>query len=109
MRTFKVAETQQIPTGKTKLVKLAGKQVLIANVNGTYHAIGNECTHMGGQLSASKLEGTVVTCPWHTAKFDVTTGKVVAQPPMLMGHGNISDAPVYKVKVEGKDIIIETE
>ncbi|MFB3889553.1 MAG: Rieske (2Fe-2S) protein [Candidatus Bathyarchaeia archaeon] len=109
MRVFKIGKTSEIPPGKTKLFKLEAKQVLVANVNGTFYAIGNECTHMGGKLSAGKLEGNIVTCPWHTAKFDVTTGKAVSNPTMLMGHAKIDDAPVYAVKVEGDAIMLQTE
>jgi nitrite reductase/ring-hydroxylating ferredoxin subunit len=76
----KVAETSEIPLGQMKAVKLAEKEILIANVNDVYYAIGNICTHMRGELSKGLLEGNTVTCPKHRAKFDVTTGKVVSGP-----------------------------
>ena len=59
----KVAETSEIPLGRMKAVKLAEKEVLIANVNGVYYAIGNICTHSQGDLSKGTLEGNIVTCP----------------------------------------------
>lgn len=108
MTFVKVAETSEIPLGQMKVVKLAEKEVLIANVNGVYCAIGNICTHMGGDLSEGMLEGNKVTCPKHKAKFDVTTGKVVSGPKILFMHPKINDEPVYVVKVEGKDILLES-
>lgn len=69
MTLVKVAETSEIPLGQMKVFKSAEKQVLIANVNGVYYAIGNVCTHMGGDLSKGTLEGSIVTCPRHKAKF----------------------------------------
>ena len=79
----KVAETSEVPLGQMKTVKLAEKEVLIANVNGVYYAIGNICTHQRGDLSKGTLEGITVTCPKHKSKFDVTTGKVISGPKFL--------------------------
>jgi 3-phenylpropionate/trans-cinnamate dioxygenase ferredoxin subunit len=103
----KVAETSEIPLGEMKAFKFAEKEVLIANVNGSYFAMGNICTHMSGDLSKGTLEGNTVTCPKHKAKFDVTTGKVVSGPKVFLMYLRIKDEPTYAVKVEGKDILLE--
>jgi 3-phenylpropionate/trans-cinnamate dioxygenase ferredoxin component len=105
----KVAETSEIPLGQMKGVKFAEKEVLIANVNSIYYAIGNICTHMGGNLSKGTLEGNTVTCPKHKSKFDVTTGKVISGPKIPLMHPKIKDESVYVVKVEGKDILLEPQ
>jgi 3-phenylpropionate/trans-cinnamate dioxygenase ferredoxin subunit len=103
----KVAETSGIASGQMKAIKLAEKEVLIANVNGVYYAIGNICTHQGGDLSKGTLEGTTVTCPKHKSKFDVTTGKVISGPKIPLIHPKIKDETAYVVKVESKDILLE--
>jgi 3-phenylpropionate/trans-cinnamate dioxygenase ferredoxin subunit len=105
-RYVKVASTSEVPVGETKKVTL-DKEILIANINGTYYAIGNLCTHYGGDLSQGTLEGNVVTCPNHKSKFDVTTGKVVAPPTEALGRAEIEDEPQYVVKVEKQDILIK--
>ena len=105
----KVAETQEIPAGQMKAVKSGEQLVLLANVNGTFYAIGNVCTHQGGDLSKGTLEGNAVTCPKHKAKFDVTTGKVVSGPKVPFMHPKIKDLPTYAVKVDGKDILLKRE
>jgi 3-phenylpropionate/trans-cinnamate dioxygenase ferredoxin subunit len=103
----KIAETSEIPLGQMKAFKLAETEVLIANVNGTYYAIRNICTHMNGDLSKGKLEGHIVTCPKHKAKFDVTTGKVISPPKVGLFHPKIKDEPSYQVKVENEHILIK--
>jgi nitrite reductase/ring-hydroxylating ferredoxin subunit len=103
----KVAEPQDIPTGQMKAVKFGEQEVLVANVNGTYFAIGNVCTHEGGNLSKGTLQGNIVTCPKHKAQFDVTTGKVVFGPKVLFMHPKIKDANTFAVKVEGAAILLE--
>ena len=109
MSFVKVAETSEIPRGQTKVVKLAEKEVLIANVNDIYYAIENSCTHMHGDLSKGMLDGNLVTCPKHKAKFDVTSGKVVSGPKIPLMHPKIKDAFAYAIKVEGKDIMIQSQ
>jgi 3-phenylpropionate/trans-cinnamate dioxygenase ferredoxin subunit len=103
----KVAETSEISVGQMKAVKIAEKEVLIANLNGTYYAIANVCTHKGGDLSKGTLEGNLVTCPKHKAKFDATTGKVVSGPKIPLMHPKINDESSYVVKIEGKDILLK--
>ena len=54
--------------------------------------------------AASKLRSnnqlTVVTCPWHGASFDITTGSVLGPPaPNGVAH--------YNVQVDGNDIKVE--
>jgi 3-phenylpropionate/trans-cinnamate dioxygenase ferredoxin component len=103
----RVASKSEIPVGKTKKVQLSDKEVLVANVGGNYFAIAARCTHKGGDLSLSFLEGNVVTCPVHGAKFDVTTGKVISPPKMGLFHPKIADEPTYLVKIQNEDILIK--
>ena len=41
-----------------------------------------------------------VTCPWHGAQFDVTTGQVVGPPAG-------QSVPAYTVVVQGEDIKVD--
>lgn len=47
----KVAETSEVPVGTTKEVEVEGTQILLANVNNSYYAISNKCSHMENALS----------------------------------------------------------
>ena len=96
----KVAKTDEIPTGQAKLVDVNGKEIALFNVGGSFYAIDNTCTHVGGPLSEGELNGVEVTCPWHGGVFDVTTGEVLGPPP-----GRAVNR--YNVRVEGSDIEIE--
>jgi nitrite reductase/ring-hydroxylating ferredoxin subunit len=103
----RVADKSEISIGKMKKISIQGKEILIANVNGSFYAIGNVCTHEKGDLSQGTLEGNVVTCPKHKSKFDVTTGKVVSPPKMFLFHPKITDEPTFSVKTENNDILIK--
>jgi nitrite reductase/ring-hydroxylating ferredoxin subunit len=47
----KVAKTIDIPLGKMKHVEVDGKEILIANVEGKFYAVGDRCPHMSAMLS----------------------------------------------------------
>jgi len=87
--------------GKMYKVTIDGKDVLVANIDGTYYAVNDTCTHAGGSLSEGSLDGTVVTCGWHGAKFDCKTGKLSAFPV------KVKDLNSYKVVVESENIFLE--
>ena len=103
----KVAGKSDISIGTMKKVTLNDKEILIVNVDGNYYAIGNVCTHYGGDLSQGTLEGNIVICPNHKSKFDVTTGKVVSPPKEALGHPDIEDEPQYSIKVENENILVK--
>ena len=96
----RVATKTDIVPGAAMVVEVQGQKIALFNIGGTYYAIGDTCTHRGGPLSQGTVEGTTVTCPWHGAKYDVTTGAVLS-PPAPRGVGS------YKVIVEGNDIKVE--
>ena len=103
----RVANKSEIETGKMKKVTLNDREILIVNVEGTYYAVDNLCTHYGGDLSEGVLKGNVVTCPNHGSIFDVTTGKVVSPPSQPLGRPDIEDLQTYSVKVEGQSIMLK--
>ena len=105
----KVAEISEIGRGQMKAFKLAEKEILVVNVNGNYYAIANRCTHKNGDLSKGSLDGNVVTCPVHGARFDVTTGKAVAGPKIAFFRARTNDEPSYQVKIEGRDVMMNLE
>lgn len=73
-----VAKVSEIPEGKMKRVNAFGTQILLSNVHGKIYATQDSCGHQRASLSKGTLDGQVVTCPLHGAKFDVTTGENVA-------------------------------
>lgn len=109
MRYVKVAETSEIEPGGKKKISVENRVILLANLNGNFHAIDNTCPHMGGSLSDGRLEGTHIVCPRHGSVFDVTTGKAVKEGKLLFIKAKIHDLRSYPVKVDGTDIYIGFE
>ncbi len=82
--------------GKHRGVKLSAEEfVLIANVEGEYHAIDDWCNHAGCMLSSGDLEGDLILCPCHYAEFSVKTGVLESLPRIC------DDQTRYELRVEG--------
>ena len=97
-----VARVERIPPGSGGRFTVADKDVAVFNVDGTICVIADTCPYAGGSLGLGKLSGTIVTCPVHGMKFDVTTG-------CFAGTSDFGVAS-YPVKVvDGKIIVSVSE
>jgi nitrite reductase/ring-hydroxylating ferredoxin subunit len=100
MPFVKAATVNDIPSGQVKQISLQGKTLALFNVNGTFYAIDNECSHRNGPLAEGFIEGSEVVCPWHGARFDICTGNNLS-PPASKGVKS------YKVQVVGQDVEVD--
>jgi nitrite reductase/ring-hydroxylating ferredoxin subunit len=78
-----VADVNDVPAGKMKHIEVGEKEILLANSEGRVYALCDRCSHNNAPLSMGALNGKVVICPMHGARFDVTTGRKVAEPMAL--------------------------
>lgn len=92
-----VARVGEILEGGVKVVRLEDQAIAVFLIDGAYYALDDVCTHDGGPLAEGTLDGCIIECPRHGAKFNVKTGAVVALPA-------ISAVPTYAVKIDGDDI-----
>ncbi|MGZ8845998.1 MAG: Rieske (2Fe-2S) protein [Pyrinomonadaceae bacterium] len=96
----KVANTDEIQPGQARLVEVNGTEIALFNIQGAFHAIDNTCTHVGGPLCEGEISGSEVTCPWHGAVFEVTSGRAVGPPAMEAVNR-------YNLRIDGGNIEIE--
>ena len=104
--------------GQMKEVRIKGRELLLARAGDDYLLADNRCPHMGGKLSQGRLDGTVVTCPRHGSRFDLTDGRVIRWTGEgLIGTGVVSALGklvkppralrVYSLKVEDGRLLAE--
>ena len=94
----KVAAVAELGDGQARVVEANGKSVAVFNVAGRYYAVDNLCPHRGGPLGEGDVEGTIVVCPWHGWRWDVTTGSNANNPAVKVG--------CYPVTVEQGTIFV---
>ncbi len=61
--------------GDSLVVSVDGREVLLCNVAGRFHAVANLCTHAQIALGRGRLLDYEIECPRHGARFDVRDGK----------------------------------
>lgn len=95
---IKVAQTSDLAPGEKMVVEYDDEDVGLFNLDGAFYAISDVCTHDDGPLVEGNLDGDIIICPRHGAKFNVKTGQQTM--PALY------PVPRYQVKVDGDDILI---
>jgi nitrite reductase/ring-hydroxylating ferredoxin subunit len=93
-----VVPLDQLPPGKGSIFTVGDKSVAVFNVAGTIYAMDDTCPHAGGSLGMGRLDGSIVTCPKHGMKFDVTNGCFAGTPD--------SGVESYPVKVMDGTIMV---
>jgi nitrite reductase/ring-hydroxylating ferredoxin subunit len=75
MKTISVATASQVKEGELLPVKVENQKVMLTRVDGKVYALENKCPHLGMPLNSGKVCNNAVTCRWHGATFDLTTGE----------------------------------
>ncbi len=53
----------------------------VGNASGDYFAVTRRCRHLNADLAGGSIDDSgCLTCPWHGAKYDVDTGRMVRGP-----------------------------
>ena len=122
-------KVSEIAEGHMKHVEINGKEIAIVNLDGKFYAFADRCGHMNARLSRGNINQNIVTCPFHAAKFDITSGKKIGEPVLElppemeplppnwqkymgvvaqeMSFIKTFDQEIYNVKVEGDNIKIK--
>ena len=90
----------QLAEGEVIGVEIAGKSIALYDCDGTVYATDNICTHAYACLSDGWLDGDLIECPLHAARFDVKTGKVLSPPAT-------EDLETFPVRIVGDAIEIK--
>ena len=111
----KVAEVDEIPTGRGLGIDVKGIEIAVFNADGEFYAISNRCAHQQAPLCKAgtekinsdhtwtKTRGRVdaeertVTCPWHLWEWDLETGEHVVSGKRI---------GTFDVEVEGEDVLV---
>ena len=96
----RVAAADEIPPGTGKAVVVDGRRIALFNVNGTFYAIDDTCTHEESSLSEGYIDEDIVECPKHGAMFHIPTGEVRSLPAT-------KSEQTFPTVVEDGDLFVE--
>ena len=89
---YRIVSVNDMPEGERLIFELKGQAIVLFNVNGEFLATGDLCSQYEGPIGDGELDGDVIICPRHGARFDVRTGKALSLPA-------VTGIPVYPVQV----------
>lgn len=69
-----VGFVHQVPARGPFFATAGGREVILARQGDRIVAFSGNCTHNFARLRDGGVEGEIVICPLHGARFDVTTG-----------------------------------
>lgn len=99
---IRVASVSDVPVGGRKLIEVEDVRLALFNLDGTFYAIEDVCTHDGGPLVEGEIvNGCEVICPRHGARFDIRTGAALSFPAFEATNR-------YAVRIDGQDIWVES-
>lgn len=95
-----VAPVPDIPPGAMKGYQVAGRKIIVVNLDGELHALSGICTHAYSELNKGFFAGEFVTCALHLSQFDVRTGEPISPPAT-------EPLPKYAVTVEADTVYVD--
>jgi naphthalene 1,2-dioxygenase system ferredoxin subunit len=98
----RAAARSDLAEGEVLGVEIAGHSIALYDVDGRIFATDNICTHAYARLSDGWLDGGLIECPLHAARFDVRTGKVL-DPPAT------EDLKTYPVRIVDDTIEVKLD
>lgn len=93
-----VADEDDLPIDTVKAVEPRDVPILLANLDGTIHAVQNRCGESPLPLQFGEIDGSVLVCPWHGCRYDLRSGRRT--------DGGAERLAVYPVSVESGRISV---
>ncbi len=92
VKFYQVVKVTDLPEGERLIFEIENHPIVLFNVKGELFATGDLCSHDEGPIGDGEIEGEVIICPRHGAKFDIHTGKALTLPA-------VTGIPTYPVRI----------
>ncbi|MBS1891226.1 MAG: non-heme iron oxygenase ferredoxin subunit [Actinobacteria bacterium] len=102
--TLTVCSLRDLGPGAMRLVEWGDLEILVANCDGSLHAMEDRCSHDDGPLHEGKLDpmACTVECPRHGSIFDLCSGWPLCLPAF-------KPVTTFPVTVEGGEVKIAVD
>ena len=98
-RLFRAASLADLRTSGRLVVHVDRHSLCLFADGDEVHAVDNRCPHMGFPLHRATLCDGILTCHWHHARFDLSTGGTFDQWA--------DDLRRFPVELRGDDILVD--
>ena len=115
MSQHTVCRVEELPVGQHRLYKAGGTGVVVYHLEDGFYATQASCTHVFAPLAKGKIvDGCKIQCPFHRARFDIRTGKVIDWANWPPGIVNVLNAvrgekplQTYPVQISNGQVQVE--
>lgn len=87
---------------KVRMLHHQSERIAVFRLSDGFYAIADRCSHADGFLSEGEVDGEVVECPSHGARFDIRTGKNLCFPA-------VTPVRSYPVKIQDGAVYVEVD
>jgi toluene monooxygenase system ferredoxin subunit len=101
MNQARICPKSDLWSGEMRGFEVAGRKVLLVNVDGAISAFPDRCLHQGVALSAGRLQGRVLTCWAHEWQYDACTGAGINPEGVAL--------PRYPLEIRAGEIWIDLD
>lgn len=101
-----VARASDIPPGHAARIEIDEVPIAIFNLDGTFYALDDTCSHAEASLSEGDLdpERCAIECPLHGSTFDLRTGEPLTLPavePVRVHRIEVDERGILRVALDG--------
>jgi nitrite reductase/ring-hydroxylating ferredoxin subunit len=96
-RFVSVAKTADLGPGEMTYVEVGDEPVCLINLDGTFYALNDVCTHQEASLSDGTILGDEIECPLHGGAFEIRTGQPTSFPV-------VTPVETYQVRVVDDEV-----
>lgn len=94
----RICAIADVPANSIRRHEIDGHAIAIYNIDGTFYASDDMCTHGLSSLSEGELDGDIVECSLHYGAFHVPTGRPAGSPcsvPLKVYRTEVRDGDVF--------------
>lgn len=89
--------------GQVRKAEVNGCPLAVFNLEGTFYATQDGCTHATASLSEGEIvDGDLIACPVHDGTFHIPSGQPMGFPCEVALR-------TYKVVQQGEDVLVDLE
>ena len=102
--TLRLCGRDEIEPGQARRFDVDGHRIALVRIGDDFYAIGDRCSHADFSLSEGEVfpEEREIECWKHGSTFSLETGEPMCLPAT-------KPVPVYDVRVEGDDVLVEVQ
>lgn len=92
-----------LPLNSSRSIAHGNKRILLVRSTTGVYALDDRCPHQERSLEGADIEPTMLSCPFHSVRIDLATGKIVYD----MGFVGMPPVKVFPAREDNGRILVD--